>query len=325
MSKPKSPGKSHREGLTLVQLMDMFPTEEAATQWFASVLWNGERCCGKCGSLKTREVPNAKPMPYWCTDCRSYFSVRTGTAIARSNVPLRKWAIAIYLCLTSLKSVSSLKLHRDLGVSQPTAWFMLHRIREAWCEDTRQEFFGAVEVDETYMGGRRKNMPKAKRAALDGRGGVGKSVVVGIKDRKTNKVVSKVVGNTDRDTLQPFIRTHVKTGSYVYTDDHLAYNRLWLFRHRTVKHSVGEYVRGMAHTNGIESFWSMLKQAHTGTFHKISPKHLNRYVQEFAGKHNMRDLGTLAQMRSTVARLIGRSLLYRDLVADNGSSPTARS
>ena len=264
-------------------------------------------------------------MPYWCTDCRSYFSVRTGTAIARSNVPLRKWAIAIYLCLTSLKSISSLKLHRDIGVSQPTAWFMLHRIREAWSEETRQGFTAPVEVDETYMGGRRKNMPKAKRAAMDGGGAVGKSVVVGIKDRDTNKVVSRVVDNADRDTLQPFIRAHVKTGSYVYTDEHSAYDRLWLFRHRSVKHSVGEYVRDQAHTNGVGSFWSMLKRAHTGTFHKLSPKHLNRYVQEFAGKHNMRELGTLAQMRHACARLIGRNLLYRDLIADNGLSPTARS
>ena len=125
----KASGKAHREGVTLVQLMDMFPTEEAATKWFEEVIWDGQRCCGKCGSVSTREVPNAKPMPYWCTDCRSYFSVRTGTPIARSNVPLRKWAIAIYLCLTSLKSVSSMKLHRDIGVSQRTAWFMLHRIR----------------------------------------------------------------------------------------------------------------------------------------------------------------------------------------------------
>ena len=101
----KSPGKSHREGITLVQLMDMFPTEEAAAAWFESVVWEDGRHCPKCGSVVTRAVPNAKPMPYWCTDCRSYFSVRTGTPMARSNIPLRKWAIAIYLCLTSLKSV----------------------------------------------------------------------------------------------------------------------------------------------------------------------------------------------------------------------------
>ena len=136
----KAPGKSHREGITLVELMDMFPTEEAATKWFEDVFWRGGRHCGKCGSVNTREVPNAKPMPYWCTDCRSYFSVRTGTAIARSNVPLRKWAIAIYLCLTSLKSVASMKLSRDIGVSQPTAWFMLHRIREAWAGRERRTF-----------------------------------------------------------------------------------------------------------------------------------------------------------------------------------------
>ena len=104
--------------MSIVELMNIFPTEDAATQWFEDVLWAGERCCGKCGSVNTREVPNAKPMPYWCSDCRNYFSVRTGTAIARSNVPLRKWAIAIYLCLTSLKSMSSMKLHRDLKVSQ---------------------------------------------------------------------------------------------------------------------------------------------------------------------------------------------------------------
>lgn len=128
-------GKSHRKGLTIVELMDMFPTEEAATKWFEDTLWSNGRHCGKCGSTHTREVPNAKPMPYWCTDCRSYFSVRTGTPIARTNVPLRKWAIAIYLCMTSLKSVSSIKLSRDIGVKQETAWFMLHRIREAWAGD----------------------------------------------------------------------------------------------------------------------------------------------------------------------------------------------
>ena len=124
----KVPGKVHREGMTIVQMMEMFPTEEAATEWFESVVWEDGRQCPKCGSVETREVPNAKPMPYWCKGCRSYFSVRTGTPMARSNIPLRKWAIAIYLCLTSLKSISSMKLHRDIGVSQRAAWFMLHRV-----------------------------------------------------------------------------------------------------------------------------------------------------------------------------------------------------
>ena len=321
----KAPGKAHREGLTLVQMMEMFPTEEAATEWFESVVWPDGRHCGKCGSVNTREVPNAKPMPHWCTDCRSYFSVRTGTPIARSNVPLRKWAIAIYLCLTSLKSVSSMKLHRDIGVSQPTAWFMLHRIRQAWAGDDDDQLGGPVEVDETYFGGKRENMPLRKRKTLTGRGAVGKTAVIGMKDRESGKVRAEVVGRTDGKTLTGFVREHTEPGATVYTDEAAAYKGMPEFDHEAVNHSVAEYVRGQAHTNGIESFWAMLKRAHKGTFHKIIPKHLQRYVSEFAGKHNIRDSGTLAQMRDTVAGLVGRNLLYRDLIADNGLSSGARS
>ena len=322
----KSPGKSHREGLTLVQLIEMFPTEDAATEWFESVVWDGDRYCPKRGSVETKEVPKAKPMPYWCRGCRSYFSVRTGTPMARSNIPLRKWAIAIYLCLASLKSVSSMKLHRDIGVSQRGAWFMLHRIREAWGEDDGEEpFDGPVEVDETYMGGKRKNMSNAKRQALagTGRGAVGKTAVIGIKDRATNEVRAEVVTETDAETLQDFVEENTEEDATVYTDDAAAYKGVER-EHESVRHSVSEYVRGQAHTNGIESFWAMLKRAHAGTFHKISPKHLQRYVSEFAGKHNARDSGTLAQMRDTVARLVGRNLLYRDLVASNGLSNAGR-
>ena len=322
----KAPGKSHREGLTLVQVMDMFPDEAAAVAWFESIIWpDCERHCGKCGSARTREVPNAKPMPYWCTDCRSYFSVRTGTPLARSNVPMRKWAIAIYLCLTSLKSVSSMKLARDIGVKQSTAWFMLHRIREAWGEDDGEPFDGPVEVDETYMGGKRKNMSNAKRKELagTGRGAVGKTAVIGMKDRDTNRVRAEVIAETDGETLQDFVEENTEPDATVYTDEAKAYRGIDR-EHEAVKHSVSEYVRGQAHTNGMESFWSMLKRAHAGTFHKISPKHLDRYVSEFAGKHNIRDSDTIVQMRSTVARLVGRNLLYRDLIACNGLSNAGR-
>ena len=201
----KAPGRAHREGITVVQLMDMFPTEEAATLWFEDAIWHGERCCGHCGSLRTSEVPNGKPMPYWCTDCRSYFSVRTATPIAHSKIKLRKWVIAIYLCLTSLKGVSSMKLHRDIGVSQAAAWFMLHRIREAWGSNGGARFGGPVEVDESYFGGKRRNMRASKRKALTGRGPSGKTAVVGMKDRQSNKVLAKVVDNTDAPTLQGFV------------------------------------------------------------------------------------------------------------------------
>jgi len=317
-------GKSHREGITIVELMDMFPTEEVATKWFESVVWPNGRHCPKCGSVKTREASHRK-MPYWCTDCRSYFSVKTKTAMQSSKIPLRKWAIAVYMCMTSLKSVSSMKLSRDLGVKQQTAWFMLHRIREAWGDDggADEPFDGPVEVDETYFGGKRRNMSNAQRRELAregaGRGAVGNVAVVGAKDRASNQVRAEVVEATDKATLHEFVEESAADGATVPTDDAAAYEGI-SFDHETVKHSVSEHVDGMAHTNRIESFWSMLKRAHKGTFHKISPKHLQRYVSEFAGKHNVREAGTLAQMRDTVARLVGRNLLYADLIADNGLS-----
>ena len=155
--------------------------------------------------------------------------------------------------------------------------------------------------DETYVGGKRRNMKAAKRESLDGRGTKGKTPVVGMKDRDSNRVRAKVVGRTDAETLQAFVVEHAEASATVYTDEAKAYRSL-PYDHGAVKHSVGEYVRGQAHTNGVESFWSTLKRAHKGTFHKSSPKHLNRYVQECAGKHNMRESGTLAQMRGTVAR-----------------------
>ena len=230
-----------------------------------------------------------------------------------SLLPLRKWAFAIYLHLTSLKGVSSMKLHRDIGVTQKTAWFMLQRIREAW-ESDDWPFTGPIEIDETYMGGRERNKHKSRKLKA-GRGTVGKTAVVGAKDRKTNKVRAKVTKNTDAKTLQKFVIETAAQGATVYTDDAAAYKGM-SFDHMSVRHSVGEYVSGMAHTNGIESFWSMLKRAHKGVYHKMSAKHLQRYVDEFAGRHGVRERDTLDQMQLVVAGMVGKRLMYRDLVAD---------
>ncbi|WP_420462925.1 IS1595 family transposase [Candidatus Palauibacter sp.] len=305
------PGKAHRDGISLLQLAEMFPTEEAARKWFESTVWPAERFCPRCASVDTHECSHAK-MPYRCRDCRKYFSVKTGTVMAGSPLPLRKWVYAIYLDTTSLKGVASMKLHRDIGVTQKTAWFMQQRIREAFAHVGPVVFAGPVEVDETYVGGLERNRHARDKKRL-GRGPVGKTAVVGMKDRETKQVTARVVERTDAETLQGFVGDHAAPGATVYTDESRAYDGL--ANRETVKHSVSEYVRGMAHTNGVESFWSMLKRAHKGTFHHLSAKHLQRYVNEFAGRHNIRDADTLDQMRHVVARIVGRRLMYRDLIA----------
>ena len=309
----KAPGKATRQTISVIELATMFPTEESAVAWFENIYWAGRRCCGHCGSENTHEVPNAKPMPYRCRDCRKYFSVRTGTVLQSSRLPLRKWVFAVYLYVTSLKSVSSMKLHRDLGVTQKTAWFMLHRLREAWMAANLDRFLGPVEVDETYVGGKRKNMSNAKRKTLTGRGSVGKTAVVGAKDRPSNRVAARVVERTDQPTLQGFVVEHTAPNATIFTDEAGGYKGLP--NHHAVAHGAGQYVNGQIHTNGVESFWSMLKRAHTGTFHKMSPKHLNRYVQEFAQRHNLREMDTIDLMRNVTAGLVGKRLPYADLIA----------
>lgn len=323
------PGKSHRNGISVLDMARMFATEQDAVTFFETLHWpDGEMACLRCGCMEgPYRVKSGKPMPYRCKTCKKYFSLKTGTAMESSPLPLQKWAWAIYLELTNLKGVSSMKLHRDLGVRQATAWFMLHRIREAFA-DVRMAFTGPVEVDETYVGGLRKNMSAAKRKELEGtgRGPVGKQAVVGMKDRETGHVAAKVIDRTDGDTLQGFVDEHASPDAPLYTDDATAYKGTER-EHETVKHSAGEYVRYLegatVHTNGVESLWSMLKRAHKGVYHRLSPKHLQRYVDMFAGRQNVRELDTLAQIQAVVMGMVGRRLMYRDLVADTGRSPVA--
>ena len=204
--------------------------------------------------------------------------------------------------------MSSLKLHRDIGVSQKTAWYMLQRIRKAFEDDDEPPFQGPVEADETYIGGKRRNMSNAKRKTLTGRGSVGKTAVVGTKDRASNRVAAKPVPTTDAPHVAGFVAAHTKTGAKVYTDEAAAYNALnSRYDHETVNHSVSEYVRGMAHTNGMESFWAILKRGYQGVYHHMSAKHLHRYVNEFSGRHNMRDRDTIEQMGAVVTGMAGEA------------------
>ncbi len=309
----KAPGKPFRKGLSLVEIVRMFPDDTIAERWFVETRWPTGVHCPACGSTNVQERPTRKPQPYRCRDCRGDFSVKTGSLMHGSKLGFQVWAIAIYLLATNLKSVSSMKLHRDLGITQKSAWYLAQRIRETW-RDNSDLFSGPVEVDETYIGGKRKNMPKAKRAALTGRGAVGKAIVVGTRDRETNKIAACTVEANDGPTLKGFIGAHTAPGAKVFTDEASAYQGM-PFDHEAVNHSAGEYVRGMAHTNGMESFWAMLKRAYQGTFHHFSEKHLDRYVGEFAGRHNDREADTIGMMGHMARRMEGKRLAYRDLIA----------
>ena len=323
----KTAGKSYREGISLVELFRRFPDDATAEAWFVSQRWADGVTCPHCGSLNVQSGAKHKTMPYRCREkeCSKRFSAKTGTVMEGSKLGFQVWMIATYLLSTSLKSVSSMKLHRDLNINQRSAWFLAHRLRMALAS-RGDAFTGPVEVDEAYFGGKRKNMPKSKRKHLTGRGAVDKTAVVGAKDRASNKVHAQVVRDTGAETLQGFVRDHADGGAVVYTDEHGGYRGLaGDYQHEAVKHSVGEYVRGQAHTQGIESFWSMLKRAHKGTFHKISPKHLDRYVSEFAGRHNAREHDTIEIMATFAEGSIGKRLKYDDLIADNGLDNGARS
>ncbi len=308
----KAPGKHYRKGLSLVDAVARFSQEEEAERMFVEARWPDGIACPQCASLNVKTRPTRKPAPFRCYDCRFDFSVKTRTVMEGSNLSLSKWALAIFLLTTNLKGVSSMKLHRDLGVTQKTAWHLAHRIRQAW-QTGDGLFSGPVEADETFVGGLEKNKHASKKQRA-GRGPVGKAIVAGVRDRNTGQVSATVVSSTDRPTLQGFVGAHTADGAMVYTDEHAGYQGL-PFPHETVGHRVSEYVRDQAHTNGMESFWATLKRGYMGTYHQMSAKHLDRYVDEFAGRHNDRPSDTVDQVSHIAQGMVGKRLRYQDLIA----------
>ena len=303
MSKP--------ENISLYQFFAKFPDEESARNYFETQRWNGQTVCPHCGSETVSECKNHKPMPYRCKSCRKHFSVRTGTVLAESRLPLHKWMMAMYMLTTARKGISSVQMAKELGVTQKTAWFLSQRIRECWMgndsDNGTDQMDGVVEVDETYIGGKAKNMHAKDRAQ---RKQFKKEAVVGV----LNRGGEIRAAHTDRKAASMQVHMHVKAGATVMTDAASVYKHLGQkFDHHIVNHSVGEYVRGEAHTNGIESFWALLKRGHYGIYHYMSAKHLNRYVNEFAYRHNTRDIGTMGFIASTITRAVGKRITYVEL------------
>lgn len=309
---------------TLPQLLDFFKKEETCIKYYENLRWAGKPMCPHCST----ENPYATTRGYKCSNnqCNKKFTVKIGTIFENSKIPFRTWFAAIYLCTSSKKGISSVLLAEQLGITQKTAWFVLHRIREMLTNQAPDMVGGngnMVEADETYIGGKEKNRHTKKRRsetnpdlANDGTPYNKKKIVLGLVERG-GKVVLRLVPNAKEENMVPFIQDFLPDGSHIITDEHVSYSNLGkIYTHETVTHSLRVYVNGNAHTNTIENFWSVLKRGINGIYHQVSEKHLERYLHEFASRYNSRDINSFERFEKFLQDAEG-GLLYKNLIAKN--------
>jgi len=295
----------------LIDFHNAFPDERACRLHFERIRWNGQIACVHCGSMRKIYRINEGKL-FRCADCDKQFTVRLKTIFEDSALPLRKWFMAIYIFMAHKKGISSVQLSKDIQVTQKTAWFMLHRIRYAVrTRKLDKPLNGIVEADETYVGGK---MHGGKR----GTGAEKKTIVFGIIERK-GKVVARTIKHADKKTLQGIMREQVSRDAIVMTDDNPAYRDLeeTFDSHESVNHSKKEYVRGDVHVNNIESFWALFKRGYHGTYHWMSPKHMDKYIDEFEFRLNSKDITDPSRLGLMLNHAEGR-MTYKQLIRKNG-------
>ncbi len=301
--------------ISTFQLFQMFPDAESARVYLESRLWPDGAVCPACKA--SERITARKGGFYRCNACQIDFTIRTGTIFERSHVPLHKWLYAMYLLVTARKGISSMQLAKEIGITQKSAWFVLHRIREACGGPKLTKLKGIVELDECFIGGKERNKHEHKKLKA-GRGAVGKTAVLGMRERDGRTVLAPM----DERTMQAVtahIHNNIELGTQLYTDDGIVFSDLdgLFFKHESVNHSAGEYSRGIASTNSIESVWAVLKRGVYGTFHHISPKHVGRYTDEFAWRLNEGNVKnhTTERLDSMVGAISGKRLTYERLTA----------
>lgn len=308
---------------SLPQLLDIFKEEKTCIEYYEKLRWDGKPVCPHCSA----EKPYKTNRGYKCSnsECGKKFTVKVGTIFENSKIPFRTWFAAIYLCTAHKKGISSVQLSVDLGITQKTAWFVLHRVREMLKAQAPQMLGenNMVEADETYIGGKEENRHKSKKLAStetqlanDKTPYNKKKVVLGIIERN-GKVILKHVDSASHKNMADFIKTHVPKGTTLNTDEHKAYGKLnKVYTHNTVNHSLKVYAVGDVHTNTIENFWSVLKRGIYGIYHQVSDKHLERYLNEFSARFNTRKDSSSTRFEHFLVNSESR-LLYKNLIAND--------
>jgi transposase-like protein len=308
---------ANNEPKTLLEAVKFFSDYENCRSFMVEARWpDGKVKCPLCGSEHVKYMAKTRRWKCYGKHPRPQFTLKVGTIFEDSPIPLEKWLPALWLVVNCKNGISSYEVARGLGITQKSAWFMLHRLRLALHSGSFMKMSGEIEVDETFIGGKARSMHLDKREAkISGTGGKDKAAVLGFL-RRGGGVRAEVIPNRKKKTLDSIVRHHVADGSAVYTDALPSYNDLdSAYMHQVVDHAV-EYVRGRVHTNGLENFWSLLKRGIKGTYVSVEPFHLERYLDEQTFRYNNRnneEIGDRGRFRFALAKMVGKRLTYDEL------------